>query len=197
MRRNIKHADSPDKTIFSQHANIFGILSNTIPQPLQKKLIQRVVHDTSLIQSSVYFRFFLGQAFKKAGLSNEYLSLMDPWKDMLNEGLTTFAEVPGHARSDCHPWSSSPLYEFYSTVCGINPGTAGFGSIEIRPALGSLQWVKASIPHGNECIQLSLHKMSGNGIQGEIILPAKLQGYLTWNSKKILLKGGKNNVLIR
>ena len=165
-------ADTPDKTIFSQHANIFGVLSNTIPASLQAPVIRRISKDTSLIQCSLYFRFYLGQAYIKAGLANEYLDLMDPWKIMLADGLTTFAEVPGNAaRSDCHPWSCSPLYEYYSTICGIRPLRPGFSTVRISPAMGPLQWIKATMNHEGQPLELYLKKAGQSGIEGEVTLP--------------------------
>ncbi len=185
-------ADTPDKNVFSQHANIFGVLTSAIPAALQGSVIQRVANDTGLIQSSVYFRFYLGQAYKKAGLADKYYTLLEPWKKMLEEGLSTFAEVPGHARSDCHPWGCSPLYEFYATICGINPTGPGFSSIEIKPALGNLQWIKASMACKQSMLRLQLKKYAKTGISGEIILPPHVKAVFIWHNQTIILKEGKN-----
>ena len=200
-------SDRSDKFYFSQHANIFGVLSNTIPSGLQQSVIRRVAMDTSLVQVSLYFRFYLGQAYKKAGLANEYMDLLHPWKIMLDDGLTTFAEVPGNAaRSDCHPWSCSPLYEFYATICGINPVGPGFSSVEIKPALGSLQWVKATMIHEGGPLSVSLKRRGGagvasassgvegrdGGIEGEILLPGQLKGDFVWNGQRVALHAGRN-----
>jgi alpha-L-rhamnosidase len=182
-------ADTPDKTEFSQHTNIFGVLTNAIPVPIQKKVIHRVAFDSTLIQTSVYFRFYLGQAYKKAGLADEYLSLMQPWQDMLDEGLSTFAELPGHARSDCHPWSCSPLYEFYATICGITPSGA---KVLIQPALGKLQWVKAGTQQG---LIIELQRVAVKGIKGFITLPAGMSGTFVWAGENIALKTGRNEIL--
>lgn len=189
-------SDTPDKLYFSQHANIFGVLSHTIPAAQQRSVIRRIAVDTSLIQTSLYFRFYLGQAYKAAGLEDEYLDLMGPWKTMLADGLTTFAEVPGNAaRSDCHPWSSSPLYEYYTTVCGIRPGSPGFSTVEIKPALGQLTWVRARMIRDGQPLNLFLKRINGlKGIEGTVFLPRKLKGVFTWKDKKIPLHEGQNNI---
>lgn len=191
-------SDTRDKKWFSQHANIFGVLSNTIPAEKQRELIRRVSKDTSLVQPSLYFRFYLGQAYIKAGLSDEYLDLMGPWKTMLSDGLTTFAEMPGNgARSDCHPWSTSPLFEFYSTVCGIQPLTPGFSTVQIKPALGHLQWVRATMIHEGQPLNVYLKRRNGReGIEGEISLPGSLKGVFVWNGKEIALHPGQNKIRI-
>jgi hypothetical protein len=190
-------SDTPDKNSFSQHANIFGVLTDVIPQAKQKSVIRKTSTDTSLVQASVYFRFYLGQAYKKAGLSDEYGSLLEPWKKMLEEGLTTFAEVPGHARSDCHPWSCSPLYEFYASICGIHPMAPGFSSIEIAPTLGKLKWIRASMAHRGQALSLDLKRTGAFGIDGEIILPTGIKAIFKWNGQVHLLNAGKNTLHIK
>ena len=129
-------ADTPDKKAFSMHAQIFAVLTNTIPEIDQKTFVMRFINDKSLIQPTMYFRFYLTQALKKTGLADHYLETLGLWNDMLEKGLTTFAENPDPTRSDCHAWSASPDYDFLATVAGIRPGTPGFKTVEIEPALG-------------------------------------------------------------
>ncbi|UZJ65070.1 hypothetical protein OKW96_01940 [Sphingobacterium sp. KU25419] len=45
-------------------------------------------------------------------MSDSYTDQLEPWKDMLALGLSTFSENPDPTRSDCHAWSSSPNYDF-------------------------------------------------------------------------------------
>ncbi|HRZ22323.1 MAG TPA: amylo-alpha-1,6-glucosidase, partial [Bacteroidales bacterium] len=119
-------SDIPDKTDFSAHAQILGVLTNTIPESDQKAIIERVLNDPNLIQPTLYFRFYLTQAMKKTELADLYLNTLDPWKSMLDNGLSTFAEKQDPTRSDCHAWSASPNYDFLATVAGIRPASPGF-----------------------------------------------------------------------
>ena len=188
-------ADTQDKTVFSQHANIFAVLAGAIPENQRASLIRRMAMDTSLIQSSVYFRFFLGEAYKKAGLAAEYQDLLTPWKKMLEEGLTTFAEVPGHARSDCHPWGCSPLYAFFATICGVRPLSPGFTDINIKPALGKLQWVRASMPVRHSFLKIDLRQTALNGIEGSVDVPPGMAFVsFTWKGKTRRLSPGLNSI---
>jgi hypothetical protein len=182
-------ADTPGKKEFSMHAQIFGILTNTIPENNQKAFVQRFMFDTSLIQPTMYFRFYLTQALKKAGLAYKYLETLGLWNDMLQKGLTTFAENPDPARSDCHAWSASPDYDFLATVAGIRPGTPGFKTVDIEPALGGLNFIKGQMPHPAGMIIFDLKRKGTDGISGEIILPEGLTGIFKWNGKTIDLKG--------
>lgn len=181
-------ADTPDKTEFSMHAQIFGVLTNTIPESEQKVLMERLMSDENLIQPTLYFRFYLTQALKKTGLADRYLSTLNPWKEMLQNGLTTFAEKQDPTRSDCHAWSASPNYDFLATVAGIRPASPGFKTIRMEPALGDLKFIQGQMPHPSGMIQFNLKRTGTAGIVGEITLPEGLSGTFLWNGKSISLK---------
>jgi hypothetical protein len=189
-------AESPEKEIFSQHANIFGILTDAIPEEKQSDVMERVLGDTSIIQCTMYFRFYLFQAMKKTGMADLYLDNLDQWYDMLDKGLTTFAEKPDPTRSDCHAWSASPNYDFLATVCGINPLTAGFKSVEIAPSLGKLNEIEGRLylPVYDDFIEVNLIRKGEKGLKGEIILPSNMQGEFKWNNEVIMLRGGAQKV---
>ena len=170
------------------HAQIFGVLTNTIPEKDQKAFVKRFMNDKSLIQPTMYFRFYLTQALKKTGLADKYLETLGLWNDMLEKGLTTFAENPDPARSDCHAWSASPDYDFLATVAGIRPASPGFRTVEIVPALGKLTFIKGQMPHPAGIISYDLKRNGKEGITGEIILPDGVTGKFTWNGKSVALK---------
>lgn len=182
-------ADTPERNEFSMHAQIFGVLTNTIAEKDQKAFVERFINDKSLIQPTMYFRFYLTQALKKTGLSDMYLETLGLWTDMLQKGLTTFAENPDPARSDCHAWSASPDYDFLATVAGIRPGSPGFKTVEIAPALGNLRFIKGQMPHPAGMISFDLKRTGTDGISGAINLPEGLTGLFRWNGKSIFLKG--------
>ncbi len=184
--------DTPDKQQFSQHAIIMGVLSEGIPTEQRKAFMDKVLNDKSLIQATFYFRFYLTQALKKAGLNELYYANLTPWRNMLSMGLTTFAENPEPTRSDCHAWSSSPNYDFLATICGIMPAKAGFVSVLVQPALGELQQVTGKMPHPQGEISVAFTRKGKNGLTGEITLPANVTGKFIWNGKVIDLKSGKS-----
>ncbi|PUZ29884.1 alpha-L-rhamnosidase [Chitinophaga parva] len=186
-------ADDPSQQQYSQHTNVMGVLSGAIPPSQQAALLQRMVQDTQLVQCTIYYRFYLVQAFKKAGLGEAYLDLLQPWRNMAAMGLTTFAERPEPTRSDCHAWSASPAYDLLATVCGISPSAAGFRQVRIAPALGSLQWVEGAMPHPRGLIEVRFEK-KGNGLQGRITLPPGLSGVLTWKGQQVSLQPGTQTV---
>jgi hypothetical protein len=186
-------ADTPDKTIFSQHAQAMAVLTEAVATTKTQALLAKTLADTSLIQCTYYYRFYLLQALTKAGLGNEYLNQLTPWKDMLKLGLTTFAERPEPTRSDCHAWSASPCYDFLATVCGIKPSAPGFTSVLIEPHPGNLTYCEGSMPHPKGIIYVKYETVSNSKWAITIDLPAGVQGNFVWKQKKLRLKEGKNS----
>ncbi len=189
-------ADTSRKRVFSQHANILGVLCGLFPPDQGRAVMTRVLEDRSLIQATFYFRFYLTRALVRTGMADQYLASLAPWHRMLELGLTTFAEKPEPTRSDCHAWSASPNYEFLATVCGIRPGAPGFTSVRIAPSLGPLQWAEGTVPHPMGVIRVSLRREGGNGLSADVELPSSLKGALEWGDTTIALHGGKQHVEI-
>ncbi|WP_435531823.1 family 78 glycoside hydrolase catalytic domain [Spirosoma liriopis] len=187
-------AGQSGKTSFSQHANILAVLTDAVPAAQQASLLQKVMTDTSLTQATFYFKFYLFEALKKAGLGDQFVTQLKPWRDMLAMGLTTFAENPEPTRSDCHAWSASPLYEFLSLTCGIKPAEPGFKTVRIEPFLGDLTNVEGRMPHPVGEIAVQFQKTPTGGLTGTITLPATLTGILRWKGKTLPLKAGKQAV---
>ncbi len=181
-------SDTPDKTDFSAHAQILGVLTNAIREADQKAIIERVLSDPNLIQPTLYFRFYLTQAMKKTGLADRYLKTLGPWKSMLDNGLSTFAEKQDPTRSDCHAWSASPNYDFLATVAGIRPASPGFKTLEMKPAFGELKFIKGQMPHPLGMILFDLKRPKNGGVQGTVTLPKGLSGTFVWKNKIVEIR---------
>ncbi len=187
-------ADTPAKKTFSQHANILGILTNAIPQEDQTLVMDRLLTDASITQATFYFKFYLFEALHKLGWSDQYSGLLDPWRAMLDLGLTTFAEEPDPTRSDCHAWSASPNYHLLALVCGIRPDAPGFGKVTIAPSLGELDWVEGNVPHPLGPIQVRFERGRAGGLTGSVELPDGLTGTLEWNGNVTVLRSGTQDI---
>jgi alpha-L-rhamnosidase len=182
-------ADTPKKAEFSMHAQIFGVLTNTIPEKDQKAFVLKFMNDNSLTQPTMYFRFYLTQALKKTGLADHYLETLGLWSDMIGKGLTTFAENPDPSRSDCHAWSASPDYDFLATVAGIRPMSPGFKTVSMEPAPGKLKFIKGKMPHPSGTIRFDLKRKGEEGLTGEVELPTGVTGKFIWRGKTVILNG--------
>lgn len=183
--------DLPDTTIYSQHANILAVLTDAIPQEAQQALLEKTIADKDLIQASFYFKFYLFRALVKTGMADLYIDQIHPWKDMLDIGLTTFAERPEPTRSDCHAWSASPNYDLLAIVAGIMPDSPGFETVKIAPAMGDLQQVTAKMPHPNGEIKVDLKK-EGAQLSALVELPKGLSGVFEWGGRMRSLNPGMN-----
>jgi len=184
-------ADTPDRTLFSEHANILGVLYDVIPKGDQQEILRRIVHDQEhLTPASYYFRFYLARALEHAGLGNLYLSSLGPWRELLPMGFSTWPEMPGDSRSDSHAWSAHPTYDLFTIVGGVHPGSPGFRTVRIAPELGDLRKLTVRYPHPLGEI-VAHYEMTGSGLQAEITLPPGLSGTFEWRGKSRMLRPGR------
>lgn len=189
-------ANTPLKNSFSQHASIMGVMSGAIEDKNMKDVMQRVLSDSTISQATFYYRFYLNRALKRAGLADLYYGQLSPWRGMITNGLTTFAENPDPTRSDCHAWSSSPNYDFLATICGIVPDSPGFSTVRIEPALGELEEASAVMPHPDGEIRVRLKKRANDGVEAFISLPKETKGRFIWRGKSLPIKGGDQHIIL-
>jgi hypothetical protein len=134
-------ADTPARSRFSQQANILALLADAVPEGHEMPVLERVLAlprpsilvsarggaAPDVARASVYFRFYLSRALEKLGEGERCLPELEPWREMLDVGLSTFAEIPDAAvRSDCHAWSAHPNYDLLRLVAGLEPGSQSF-----------------------------------------------------------------------
>jgi len=187
-------ADTKDKNLYSQHTNTLAILTNTIKGNSATEIAKKLLADHSLAPASIYFKYYLHMALTKAGLGNDYLKWLDKWKENIEMGMTTWAEISeiDNARSDCHAWGSSPNIEFFRTMLGIDTDAPGFKKIKIEPHLGTLENVNGKMPHPDGFISAN-YKLENGKWKIELQLPGKISGKFIWKGKSYTLKPGINS----
>lgn len=94
-------------------------------------------------QTTYYFSYYRHQAQPEA----DYWKLIEPWKDQIGRGLTTFVEMNEPSRSDCHAWSAHPLLGFLQRVAGVTSTAPGWTRARIAPNPGSLTEFEANVAH--------------------------------------------------
>lgn len=192
-------ADTPDKTVFSQQANIMGVLYDAIPAAQQKTVLQKLLAiepgttPDGVLSASYYFRFYLARALDHAGMADDYLASIKPWRQMLALHFSTWPETPGATRSDSHAWSAHPIYDLLTLVAGIEPASPGFKTVRIAPHLGSLPSLTATYPHPDGMIHVEYHRR-GKGLEATVMLPAKLYGAFVFAGKTWPLRPGTNHI---
>jgi alpha-L-rhamnosidase len=205
-------ADTPAKGRFSQQTNILALLSGAAPAGEAKPLLDRVlalprpsIRDAGrrgsgfegVARASVYFRFYLSRALEALGEGERYLPELEPWREMLEVGLSTFAEIPSAGtRSDCHAWSAHPNYDLLRLVAGIKPGSPGFRTVRIEPHLGTLGRLEASLPHPAGAIDVA-YRRDGDALEARVTLPPGLTGALSWRGTTRSLAPGEQTVFLR
>jgi hypothetical protein len=192
-------ADNPDKKIFSQQANILAVLYDVIPKHQQQEVLGKIfaiepgTTPDGVMSASYYFRFYLARALDHAGLADEYLQSLDPWRKLLPLHFSTWPEVPGDTRSDSHAWSAHPIYDMLTLIAGVEPASPGFASVRIAPHLGNLDSLTATFPHPDGPISIE-YKRDGSILGVTITLPAQLAGSFVYRGRTWPLAPGVNQI---
>jgi hypothetical protein len=204
-------ADTKAKLRFSQQANILALLAGAVPAGQEKAVLDRLLAmprpsikvapaagkgEGTVARASVYFRFYLSRALEKLGEGERYLPELEPWREMLEVGLSTFAEIPSAGtRSDCHAWSAHPNYDLLRLVAGIKPGSPGFRTVRIEPHLGTLSRLESSLPHPGGTIAVS-YRRDGPALEATVTLPPGLSGTFAWRGTSRPLSAGEQTLRI-
>ncbi len=184
---------------FSQQANILGVLYDVIPKDQQREVLRRMMAiepgttPNGILSASYYFRFYLARALEHAGMADDYLSSIEPWRQMLALHFSTWPEVPGDTRSDSHAWSAHPIYDLLTLVAGIEPASPGFATVRIAPHLGALPELKATYPHPDGIIAVN-YLRTKDGLDATVTLPGKLTGTFVFNGRTWPLAPGVNHI---
>jgi hypothetical protein len=192
-------ADNPDRRVFSQQANILAVLYDVIPKDHQQAVLRKLLAiepgttPDGVLSASYYFRFYLARALDHAGIADDYLQSLDPWRKLLPLHFSTWPEIPGDTRSDSHAWSAHPIYDLLTLAAGIKPASPGFASVLVAPHLGSLTAISASYPHPAGTITV-VYQRQATGLDATVTLPGTLTGNFVYHGKVWPLKAGPNHV---
>ncbi len=128
----------PAQMKYSQHTNLMAVLLDVFPKEQQLEVMMKVLSDSDpgfKINGNGSRQWkklrtttdsISRELLDHAGMGDRYLELLNPWKEMLALGLTTWAETPEPTRSDSHAWSAHPNYDLLTIVAGNSPGRTGF-----------------------------------------------------------------------
>ena len=183
--------DAKEVEAFSQQTNILAVLARALSPAEQRLVMERTLSDSTLTQATYYFKFYLFEAMRLAGLGDRLIEQLAPWRDMLALGLTSTPENPEPTRSDSHAWAAHPNYELLATVLGVRPATAGFKRVVIAPALGPVQHAEGSVPHPAGDIDVSLTRMGRGNLRVIVVLPTGLTGEFVWAGRHRPLRSGR------
>jgi alpha-L-rhamnosidase len=195
-------ADTPEKTAFSQQANILAVLYDVVPASAQRALLERIFtiqpgrDEGDVLAATYYFRFYLARTLDHAGMADRYVDSLAPWRALLPLHFSTWPEVPGNTRSDSHAWSAHPIYDLLTLVAGVEPAAPGFAKVRIAPHLGPLTQLEATYPHPRGKITMN-YRRNGGALNATVIMPEGVPGVIVWNGKESTLHAGTNNLDLR
>jgi alpha-L-rhamnosidase len=199
-------ADDPSHQHYSQHANILAVWLDVVPKEKQKEVLAKILSTTDsgfhvttnlppITAATYYFRFYLSRALVHAGMGDQYLQLLGPWREMISLGLTTWAESPEPTRSDSHAWSAHPNFDLLTIVAGIRPKTPGFESVVIEPHLGPLMHVDAAMPTPKGTVEVQ-YLREAKGVRARITLPTGMSGELVWKGHETPVREGEQTLVL-
>ncbi|MGL4630174.1 MAG: hypothetical protein ACRCVT_03125, partial [Leadbetterella sp.] len=194
------YTESPSLDSVSQITNIMAVVSGAVKETearifLKKLLEQKIEYG----QVDLFLHLYLFEALNMTGLETYFINELSEWELMQKRNMTTFAEVPlewgeENQRSECHPWSTIPNYHLFRTICGIQPTSAGYRTIQIKPELSHLNFLKAEFPLQDKVIKIDIKKIAGVW-KGTLYIPQGIQAEAIYGAQKQKLSAGDNSVI--
>jgi alpha-L-rhamnosidase len=190
--------DTPHGDHYSQHTNAMAVWLDVAAPTTQRGIMTHILAQNptpAISPASYYYRFYLNRALEQAGMGDQYIQQLQPWRNMIALGLTTWAEQPEPTRSDSHAWSAHPNFDLLNIVAGIQPASLGFKTVLIAPHLGPLHTLTASYPHPDGPIDVQYTRENGK-LHATIHLPQGLHGTFRWQDHSYPIPNGTLNLTI-
>lgn len=159
-------ADIADSLAYSQHCQVFAILSGAALEDDRARLLKESFAQPHFSKCSYMMTFYALRAFALAGddaYESFWASVWKPWQRMLANNLSTWEEDDVRQRSDCHAWGSVPLYEYCTELAGISPIAPGAVKILFKPRLRLSEAIEAKIAVGKDNVAIVSWRTESNG----------------------------------
>lgn len=175
------YKDTPNEAKYSVHTIIWAILAEIETGDEAVHLLKHL-KDEDMAQSSFSMNYYLFRALEKCEKVDEIFNSLDGWRKMIDMHCTTWREDPSEkVRSECHAWSSAPLYEFSSNILGVKVGFED--EIVIKPHIAGLSFAKGDVPTRFGTVSVSWTN-DANGFKIEINAPQNV-------CKKVIMPDGE------
>lgn len=192
-------ADDLQKKYFSEHSQVLAVLTGLLDKEktLNVSNALRNKQNSIKFKTSVFFSHYLFEAYNIMNCIDLLLNRLAPWLALMEDGLKTIPEVLSDiTRSDCHAWSTHPIYHYLTTIVGIRPTEMGFKSVQIKPQLGVLNTAEGSVTTPYGIISVKLEKKI-DGMYASIQLPDEMQGIFVYNNHEISLTPGFQKIKVK
>jgi alpha-L-rhamnosidase len=112
--------------------------------------------EEEMVEAEPYFRYVFHDGLARAGRADLVADRCRDWSVFLAAGETTWPECwTGGTR--CHGWSSTPTRDLVVHTLGITPAEPGYAAVRVAPALGGLEWARATVPTPHGWISVEAH----------------------------------------
>ena len=157
--------NKPSVNEYSQHTTLWAILSGAVQGKEAGELIDRTFNaKTPVAVCTFSMSHYMFRALELANRYDAYAKRqIEGWEKMLDLHCTTWCENPDDPRSECHGWSSAPIYEFSAMVLGVAPTAPGYDAVCIKPHPHAydLSWASGTIPTPHGVISVAWEKHDG------------------------------------
>jgi alpha-L-rhamnosidase len=105
--------------------------------------------ENEMVEAEPFFRYVVHDGLARAGRADLIAELCRDWNRFVDAGETSWPECWGGG-TRCHGWSSTPTRDLIVHTLGITPAEPGYDSVRVAPALGGIDWARATVPtpHG-------------------------------------------------
>lgn len=178
----VRHRQDPDWIACEQSEAVYRLIQQRLGLPVDpwpREALDRAKAARCTYYFSYYKHLTMG--------ASDYLAELAPWREMIENGLTTFAENPPPVRSDCHAWSAHPILGFFQIVAGVTSVGHGWAKTRIAPNPGSLRRFDAHIAHPDGELRVA---WDGSGFEIDTPVP----GMFEWKGRVQELSAGSHRL---
>lgn len=150
------YADGNFKRSFSQHAQVWAVLSGAATGDKAKEIMIKSRDLTA--KSSFAFAYYYFRALEKTDLYGDRKELLDRLRGLVGKNCTTVPETPDDERSECHAWGAVALYEFTAMDLGIRDINVPERTVLIEPYVEERDKASGSVPTVFGDIEVSWEK---------------------------------------
>ncbi len=154
------YRDTPCVDNFSRHTALWAVLSGAKTGNEATELMERAMN-ADIAVPTFSMNYYMFRALEESGCYKYADKVMDGWQHMLDLNCTTWCENPDDPRSECHGWSSAPIYEFSAMRLGVQPTENGFRAVKIKPVTDGLEWAMGMVPTPYGLIKVEWKKENG------------------------------------
>lgn len=140
------YRNTPSRKEYCQHTALWAVLSGAVEGKEAKHLMERIM-DAPISRSCFSMNYYLLRALDKVSLYADYApAVFEGWKKMIAQHCTSWCENPDNPRSECHGWSSTPIFEMSAHVLGVMPTLDGYKETTVRPYTALFDNAKGTVP---------------------------------------------------